>query len=167
MLDAEFWMAVLLLVTSHTTPAVVGGVAGPRCAWPIDFGLELRDGRRLFGASKTWRGLVLALGASALATGLLLERPGLGIAFALLAMTGDLISSFIKRRRGLAPHTDVLFLDQLPECLLPLLILREPLGMSWVQLALLAVVFVPANLIANQTWAWVLGQRRGSRDPAP
>lgn len=167
MLDAEFWMAALLLVTSHTTPAVVGGLAGPRWAWPIDFGLELRDGRRLFGASKTWRGMVLALGASALATGLLLQRPGLGIAFALLAMAGDLTSSFIKRRRGLAPHTDVLFLDQLPECLLPLLILREPLGMSWAQLVLLAVIFVPANLIANQSWAWVLARSRDSRHPVP
>jgi CDP-2,3-bis-(O-geranylgeranyl)-sn-glycerol synthase len=67
----------------------------------------------------------------------------------------------MKRRRGLAPHTDALFLDQLPESLLPLLVLREPLGMSWAQLALLAVVFVPANLIANHSWDWILAQRRG------
>ena len=158
----EFWIAALLLVTSHSTPAVVGGLLGPRGSWPIDGGLELRDGHRLFGASKTWRGLVLALSASALATGLLLGRPGLGATFAALAMTGDLISSFIKRRRGLPPHTDALFIDQLPESLLPLLVLREALSMSWYDTILLAAVFVPANLIANRSWEWVLARRRGS-----
>lgn len=157
---AEFWIAALLLVTSHSTPAVAGGLMGPRWAWPIDAGLMLRDGRPLFGASKTWRGLALALSASTLATSLLLERPGLGLAFAALAMAGDLASSFVKRRRGLPPHADALFIDQLPECLLPLVVLRGALSMSWTDLLLLVVLFVPANLIANRSWEWVLTHRR-------
>ena len=158
--DAEFWIAALLLVTSHSTPAVVGGLMGPRWAWPIDGGIVWRDGRRLFGASKTWRGLTLALAASALAASLLLGRPGLGLAFAALAMTGDLASSFVKRRRGLPPHTDALFIDQLPECLLPLVVLRDALSMSWADIVLLTVVFVAANLVANRSWEWLLARRR-------
>ena len=71
---AEFWIAALLLVTSHSTPAVAGGLMGPRWAWPIDAGVMLRDGRPLFGASKTWRGLALALSASTLATSRLSPR---------------------------------------------------------------------------------------------
>ena len=161
--DAEFWIAALLLVTSHSTPAVAGGLLGPRWAWPIDGGLAWRDGRPLFGASKTWRGLALALAASTLATSLLLERPGLGLAFAALAMTGDLVSSFVKRRRGLAPHTDAPFIDQLPESLLPLIVLRDALSMSWTDLLLLAALFVPANLVANRSWEWVLGRRQTAR----
>lgn len=160
---AEFWIAALLLVTSHSTPAVAGGLLGPRWAWPIDAGVMLRDGRPLFGASKTWRGLALALSASTLATSLLLERPGLGLAFATLAMTGDLVSSFVKRRLGLPPHTDALFIDQLPECLLPLVVLREALPLSWTDLLLLALLFVPANLAANRSWDRVLERRRRAR----
>jgi len=158
--DAEFWMAALLLVTSHSTPAVVGGLMGPRGAWPIDGGIAWRDGRRLFGATKTWRGIAVALSASGLATGLLLDGPWLGIAFAGLAMAGDLASSFVKRRRGLTPHTDALFIDQLPESLLPLVVLRDALSMSWADVVLLTVVFVPANLVANRSWAWLLARRR-------
>jgi CDP-2,3-bis-(O-geranylgeranyl)-sn-glycerol synthase len=159
---AEVLIAAVLLVTSHSTPAVVGGLLGPHGAWPIDGGLELRDGNRLFGRSKTWRGLALALTASAVATSLLLQRPGLGIAFAALAMAGDLGSSFVKRRRGLPPHTDALFLDQLPESLLPLIVLRDALQMSWMEVIVLAMVFVPANLVANRSLEWLLARARRS-----
>ena len=58
------------------------------------------------------------------------------------------------------PARSVLFIDQLPECLLPLVVLREALPLSWTDLLLLAVLFVPANLIANRSWEWVLTHRR-------
>src|SRR5262245_45390103 len=38
-----------------------------------------------------------------------------------MAMTGDLISSFVKRRMGLAPSDRVTGVDQIPESVLPLL----------------------------------------------
>jgi len=40
---------------------------------------------------------------------------------ALMAMLGDLFSSFLKRRMGLAPSCQAIGLDQIPESLLPML----------------------------------------------
>ncbi len=65
-------------------------------------------------------------------------------------------------RRGLPPHTDALFLDQLPESLLPLIVLRDALQMSWMEVIVLAMVFVPANLVANRSLEWLLARARRS-----
>jgi hypothetical protein len=43
-------LTLLLLVNS--APAVAKKILGDRFAWPLDFGIELPDGHRLFGASK-------------------------------------------------------------------------------------------------------------------
>jgi hypothetical protein len=44
-------LTLLLLVNS--APAVAKKILGDRFAWPLDFGIELPDGHRLFGASNT------------------------------------------------------------------------------------------------------------------
>ena len=81
---------------------------------PIDFGRALRDGERLFGDGKTWRGLVGGTGAGAVA-GLFLSlvanlvAPGWSFgdpatallasaALAIGALLGDLWGAFVKRR---------------------------------------------------------------------
>jgi hypothetical protein len=52
-------LTLLLLVNS--APAVAKKILGDRFAWPLDFGIELPDGHRLFGASKTIHGVALAV----------------------------------------------------------------------------------------------------------
>ena len=85
---------------------------------PIDFGQTLRDGQRLFGDGKTWRGLVGGTASGAL-LGLLLTLPfalaspsstwsfgsppealGASAVLALGALLGDLAGAFVKRRMG-------------------------------------------------------------------
>ncbi len=115
------WQALALLMFANSAPVVVSWLAGRHAAWPIDFGITLRDGERLLGAHKTWRGLLaaaLACGAAAPALGLpALPSAGLGS----LAMTGDAVSSFVKRRLRRSPGAWLPGLDQLPEAVLPLL----------------------------------------------
>ena len=85
----------------------------------IDNGMVLSDQQPLLGTSKTWRGLI----ASLLLTSLLAWLMGLtlvdGFLIAVFAMTGDLISSFSKRRLAYPVSSKVTGLDQIPESLLP------------------------------------------------
>jgi CDP-2,3-bis-(O-geranylgeranyl)-sn-glycerol synthase len=110
---------------------------------PMDFGRTWsRDGRRIFGPSKTWSGFLFG-GFVAMPVGLLeawlilLAPPDLQLvprlALTLLAavpvvalltfgaMTGDALGSFLKRRLGRESGARTLFLDQLPFVLVPIL----------------------------------------------
>ncbi len=140
--------AFALLAAAHTAPWAAGRLLGPHWAAPIDGGAVLPDGARLFGAHKTWRGALAALGVCTLIAALLGYTAGLGLAFAALAMAGDLLSSALKRRLRLAPGREVPGLDQLPEALLPLLTLAGPLGIGWVNATLISIVFALLDLAA-------------------
>src|SRR5438094_10181146 len=87
---------------------------------PIDFGRTLRDGERLFGDGKTWRGLVGGTSGGAV-VGLLLSAPflvlspssswslgstvpdalGTSAVLAFGALLGDLARAFVRRRMPL------------------------------------------------------------------
>jgi hypothetical protein len=136
-----------LLATSNALPWLLGNALGTRGAAPLDFGLHWRDGERLFGAHKTWRGLAGAVVGSSLVGWLAGLSPGVGAAFGALAMAGDLLSSFVKRRLRLKPGHDVPGLDQLPECLVPLIALVHPLGLDVVAIAVLTAAFVLGHLL--------------------
>ena len=114
-------LQVLLVITAaNAAPVLVSLIMGRRPAQPVDCGYRLADGQRLFGESKSFRGIAAAVAAAAL-TGLALGLPPAACALAgLLAMAGDLVSSFAKRRLALAPSSRFLGLDQGPEALLPL-----------------------------------------------
>ena len=58
-----------------------------------------------------------------------------GVVIGATAMAGDLLSSFCKRRLKLAPSSQALGLDQIPEVLLPAVVSR-----TWFDLSLLDVV---------------------------
>lgn len=118
---------------------------------PVDFGRRLRDGRRVLGDSKTWRGLLSAVVATALAAGLLGLPWQWGALAGAAAMLGDLCSSFVKRRLGLASGDIALGLDQVPEALFPALALMGPLGLGLGEVILVVVLFfvlgVPLSLL--------------------
>jgi len=90
-------------------------------AHPIDNGFCLNDGHPLLGNSKTWRGLLGSLFFTPLVGMILGFSYFDSLLIAILAMFGDLLSSFIKRRMGLASSRMALFLDQFPESGFPLL----------------------------------------------
>ena len=146
------WLAatnsMLLLIVANLVPWALGRTCRDRWAAPLDRGRVLRDGRRLLGSHKTWRGLIAAVAACAITAELLGLRWWLGMEFAALSMLGDAISSAWKRRRGRAPGEDDPGLDQLPESLLPLIALRAPLNLGWKEVALVTTVFAVLNLLS-------------------
>ena len=142
--------ALCLLTLANGTPVIVKKVLGFYMAFPLDAGIRFFDGRPLFGASKTIRGIV----ASILVTGCLAPLLGASVVtggtVAVLAMIGDLSSSFVKRRLSLPPSTRALGLDQIPESLLPLLACLKLLSLTLVDVVICAVVFLVGELVISR-----------------
>ena len=140
---------VLLLIIANGTPALLGLVLGPRWNRPLDNNRQFPDNRPLLGPSKTLRGLFSAI----VVTGLLAPLFELsileGASFALLAMLGDLCSSFIKRRIGIASSRSVPLLDQIPESILPLWGLQTVLGSSGSEMAFAVAIFIVIDLLLS------------------
>lgn len=111
---------LLLLIAANGSPVVLAKLLGKHMNWPVDGGWQLADGQRLLGKSKTWRGLISAAVTCALLSWLLGHGWLFGLVFGVLAMLGDLCSSFIKRRLRIKASQRATGLDQLPEALLPL-----------------------------------------------
>jgi len=140
---------LFLLVIANGTPVLIGLVLGPRWNWPLDNHLLLTDKRPLLGPSKTLRGLMGALLATALLAPLVNLSLLEGVSFALLAMLGDLCSSFTKRRLGIASSRSVPLLDQLPESILPLWGMQTVLGSSWHEMTLAVIIFAAIDLLLS------------------
>ena len=140
---------VLLLIIANGTPALLGLVLGPRWNRPLDNNRQLPDNRPLLGPSKTLRGLFSAIVVTGLLAPLFELSVLEGASFALLAMLGDLSSSFIKRRLGFASSRSVPLLDQLPESILPLWGLQSVLGSSGSEMALAVAIFIVIDLLLS------------------
>ncbi|UHD14801.1 CDP-archaeol synthase [Thiocapsa bogorovii] len=157
---------LVLVVWANGVPVLFRLLLGPRFGWSLDGGRLFRDGRPWLGASKTWRGL----GAALLTTpvlALLLGLPWLlGLAAALGAMTGDLLASFLKRRQGRQPSESVLLLDQIPEALIPTIMLMAVLDLSASRVAFVVIAFTLIDLLLTPFAARLrrlIKRLRGSR----
>ncbi len=154
-------VALILLITANGLPWMAGRLCHGRWAAPLDFGLVL--GRhRLFGSHKTWRGLVTAAAACTAVAALLHLSWWVGALFGILSMLGDALSSGIKRRLQYPPGTDILFLDQLPEALLPLVALNGPLGLDAAHIVGVAAAFVLLDALSARVRHGVRLRRRAS-----
>lgn len=141
---------LVLLLVANGTPVVVKKVLGSRRARPIDGGRKFRDGRPLLGPSKTWRGLTIAVVATTLAGWALGVGLVLGAVVGIAAHLGDLASSFTKRRLGIRTSGQAVGLDQLPESVLPTLLVAWPLGFGVAEIVAVALVFLIGELALSR-----------------
>jgi hypothetical protein len=82
---------------------------------------------------------------------------GVGAALGAGAMLGDLVSSFIKRRLGVASSGRATGLDQIPEALLPLLLVQRTLALTAVQIAAVTLLFFVLEIpLARLSHRWGL-----------
>lgn len=137
---------LLLILIANGVPLVAASLCGDWGARPLDGGRVLADGRRWLGDSKTWRGVLLAPLATGLAAVPLLLPIGVGVVIGIGAMLGDLLSSFVKRRLGMASSSMALGLDQIPEALVPLLVVADRLELSWTAIGLTVAGFAAVEL---------------------
>ena len=141
---------LILLLAANGTPVLLHKLLGANWAWPVDGGARFWDGRPLFGASKTWRGVLGAVLLTGTAAALIGFPFWLGAVFGGSAMCGDLFSSFIKRRLGVPPSGMALGLDQMPESLFPLLAVRSELALSAGYIAWLVLSFLLLELVLSR-----------------
>ncbi len=141
---------LLLLGVANGVPVLATRFWKQRFATPLDGGLKFLDGEPILGPSKTIRGVVASIVVTALIGLVLGFDAALGATLAGLSMLGDLLSSFVKRRLGLNVHAQALGLDQIPEALLPLLILRDSLGLNWGDIIFVTLVFLLLGLLLSR-----------------
>ncbi len=132
---------VFLIVVANASPILATYAMRNRFDYPVDAGFMLSDGRPLFGESKTIRGIVAALALTIFAA-IIIGHPAIcGVLVGTYAMLGDLLSSFVKRRVRLPSSSRAPVLDQLPEALLPTIILAPEVGLSPGEVTVVVVAF--------------------------
>jgi hypothetical protein len=141
---------IILLSIANGTPVLLKKVLGNRLSWPIDGGGKFADGRPLFGASKTIRGVLASIALTAAGAPVLgLEIP-IGALVGIAAMAGDLFSSFVKRRLNLLPSSRATGLDQIPESLFPLLACRGLLSLTAVDILIGVMAFFIGEIFLSR-----------------
>ena len=107
---------LILLAVANGMPVFAKLLLGGKFATPVDGGALFADGRPGFFAhprpSAASSSAVLATTSAAALLGLGWE---VGALVGTIAMASDLLSSFVKRRLGLAPSSQAIGLDQIPE----------------------------------------------------
>lgn len=142
---------VLLLLVANGAPFVARFLFGKFLDQPLDRNKVFRDGRRLLGPAKTMRGVFSAMIATAAIAPLVGLDPVQGALFGLLAMLGDMASSFIKRRLAIATSQSAPLLDQLPETLVPLIVMQPVLTVTLPEIAAAVTIF----LLIDLAFSWL------------
>lgn len=156
----ELLQLLLLIIIANGAPILISAMLGDVFDIAVDFGWKLPDGQRIFGSSKTWRGVVAAFLTTPIAAWLLGFSPETGLLIAFYAILGDLISSFIKRRLSLPPSSMALLLDQIPESLFPALMLKDVFNLDISSILLLVAIFIIMELtLSKLLYHWGLRNR--------
>ncbi len=147
---ADISRALLLLFAANGAAWLSARIPGIRRAeLPLDFGAIAADGERLLGSHKTWRGLIAGILAGALVASLTGVHPAVGAGVGALSLVGDALSSGVKRRMRFLPGTGAPGIDQLPEALIPIMLFNVKLRLGAVEIAVVAGLFLLANLAAT------------------
>jgi CDP-diglyceride synthetase len=141
---------LILLSLANGAPVIAKRIFGVRFARPLDGNLKFFDGRPLFGSSKTIRGILASIVATTAGAPLFGFDPAIGLLVGATAMAGDLFSSFVKRRLGLASSSRATGLDQIPESLFPLLACRRALELSAADIAVTTALFLVGEILISR-----------------
>jgi CDP-diglyceride synthetase len=140
---------LFLIIVANGSPIIGRWIMNGFWEMPIDGGALFIDGRPILGTSKTYRGLACSLVGTLLAGALMGLSWKISLIVSALAVVGDCLSSFVKRRFGYPSGAKALGLDQIPESLFPMLGMWNVLNLSVLGLGLTVVVFVVAELVLS------------------
>ena len=141
---------VILILVANGAPILMRNFLGDIANYPLDAGKVLSDHHPVFGSSKTWRGVFSSVVFTVVVALLLGYDIMFGVMIAILAMAGDLLSSFIKRRLKMQPSKMAPFLDQVPESLFPALYMMLVLSLAWNDVVLIVMVFIVLELVLSK-----------------
>jgi CDP-2,3-bis-(O-geranylgeranyl)-sn-glycerol synthase len=120
--------------------------------FPLDGYHKFIDGRPIFGHTKTIRGVLSSLLMTTLIAMIIGTTAVTGALIAFYAMLGDLLSSFIKRRLGMASSKMALGLDQIPESLLPLMAVNSYFEITWSEMLIVMSEFFILELVFSHLY---------------
>jgi len=149
----QLWMItrlLFLMVLANGTPLVAKKILGNRFSRPLDSGVRCLDGQPFFGVSKTIRGILLSVLMTVIGAYLVGLGCKIGALVGSVAMSGDLFSSFLKRRLSLIESSRAIGLDQVPESLFPLLACRSALSLRVSDIAVAAVTFFIGEILVSR-----------------
>lgn len=156
----ELLHLLFLIIIANGAPILIRVLLNDGFILAIDFGNKLPDNNRIFGPSKTWRGIFAALLATSAAAWLLGYAPVTGFLVAVYTILGDLLSSFIKRRLAMAPSSAAPFLDQVPESFFPAFMMMQVFNLDIFSVILLVLIFIIAELaISHVLYLWGVRKR--------
>jgi len=136
-----FIKLLILLWLVNFAPPLLMVILESKCNATLDGGYLLPDGRPLFGRHKTIRGILAGMIAGG-SVGLLLGFPlWLSLGAGLMSMLGDLFSSFMKRRLNFTSGEAVPGLDQIPEGMLPFILIAPHFSLSIGYVLIFGVIF--------------------------
>jgi len=141
---------LLLLAMANGAPVLAKDFLGKRLCYPLDFNLNFIDDRPLFGKSKTFRGLIAAIIVTTVVAPLTGFHWSTGMIIGVVAMAGDLSSSFIKRRLNRPPSSQAAGLDQIPESFFPLLACKSILDLDWITIMIVVTAFFVCSIILSR-----------------
>jgi CDP-2,3-bis-(O-geranylgeranyl)-sn-glycerol synthase len=141
---------LLVIGLANGAPILAQNLLQNTWQYPVDFGRNFLDGRPLFGMSKTWRGIATALLAAIIGALVVGLSATTGFWLGVGAMAGDLVSSFVKRRLGIAPSGMALGVDQVPEVLIPLLLVQRTVALTSGEIAAVTALFLIIELLLSR-----------------
>lgn len=159
-MTVELLQLLLLIIIANGAPILIRVLLNDELNLAVDFGCKLPDSKRIFGSSKTWRGIFAALFVTSAAAWLLGYSPETGFLVAVFSILGDLLSSFIKRRLSMAPSSAAPLLDQVPESFFPAFIMMQIFNLEISSVILLVFVFIMIELtISHVLYHWGIRKR--------
>lgn len=138
---------LILIIVANLAPIIGQRLLRNRFASPLDCGLRFLDGRPLLGPSKTWRGFLFSIPITIACAWIEGLDSTTGLVFSLGALLGDSLTSFIKRRLGLASGGHAPGLDQVLESLLPLLMVQQGVDLTLSGILSVVLAFIILDLI--------------------
>lgn len=148
---------VLFLLWVNCLPPLFAILLDHGYARAVDGGRLMPDGRPIFGPNKTIRGLIAGTAGGALLFPLIGQSLWVAGTAGLLAMLGDLLSSFIKRRSALDSGHNAAILDQLFEVLFPLIFLNIFFTFSLVDNIAILSLFILTAYSCSRLWLYITG----------
>lgn len=151
---------LLLIIIANGSPILIRWLLNDGFNLTVDLGQTLPDKKRIFGPSKTWRGIFTALPATSAAAWFLGHSLETGMMVAIYAMLGDLFSSFIKRRLSMPPSSMAPLLDQVPESLFPAAMMMKAFDLDFSSMIQLVLTFIIVELaLSHVLYRWGLRKR--------
>lgn len=120
---------------------------------PLDFGRYLSDGKRIFGANKTFRGFLFGLVIGGAVGAIDSVVFGFPWAFAVLTplggLLGDLVGAFVKRRLDIPPGGLLPIVDQIDFVVGALVFALPLMIITWELAVTVLLITPPIHLFTN------------------